>query len=68
MNKDITILIIRNILSQQNLNRPKEKLRARHRPIVDFSFGECFVERLLSIYMSVYKRVVLSIHQINGFS
>jgi len=49
MNKDINILIIRNIHSQQNLNRPKEKLRTKHRPIVEFSFGECFVEKLLSI-------------------
>jgi len=48
MNKGITILIIREMHSQQNLNRPKEKLRTRHRPIVDFSFGECFVEKLLS--------------------
>ena len=41
--------------SQQNLNRPKEKLRPKHLSIVDFSFGECFVEKLLSIYKSVYK-------------
>ena len=54
--------------SQQNLNRPKEKLKPKHLPIVDFSFGECFVEKLLSIYKSVYKRIKLTIHQINGFS
>ena len=50
------MLKISNILSQQNLNRPKEKLRTGHRPIVDFSFVECFVERLLNMYYSVYKR------------
>jgi len=68
MNKNITILIISNIHSQQNLNSPKEKLRTRHRLIVDFSFGECFVERLLNMYYSVYKWNKLLVHQINGFS
>ena len=68
MNKDITILIIRNIHSQQNLNRPKDKLRTEYRPIVDFSFGECFVEKLLSVYKSEYKCIKLAIHQINSFS
>ena len=54
--------------SQQNLNRPKEKLRTTPRPIVDFSFGEYFVEKLLSIYSSECKRVKPTIHQINSFS
>lgn len=68
MNKDITVLIIRNIHSQQNLNRPKEKLRTMHWPIVDFSFGECFVEKLLRVYKSEYKHIKLSVHRINSFS
>lgn len=68
MNMYITILIISIIHSQQNLNNPKEKLRGQHRPIVVFSFGECFVEKMLNGYKSVYKCVRISIHQINRFS
>lgn len=62
------MLIISEIHSQQNLNRPKEKLRTTPRPIVDFSFGEYFVEKLLSIYSSECKRIKSTIHQINSFS
>lgn len=61
------MLIISIIHSQQNLNNPKEKLKGQHRPIVVFSFGECFVEEMLNRYKSVYKRVKLFIHQINRF-
>ena len=61
-------LIIRNIYSQQNLNRPKEKLRDHRHPFVDFSFGEWFVERMLSIYLCIYKHITATIHQINKFS
>lgn len=68
MNMYITILIISIIHSQQNLNNPKEKLRGQHRPIVVFSFGGYFIEKMLNGYKSVYKRVRLYIHQINGFS
>jgi len=71
MNRNITILIINDICSQQNLNTPKEKLRIKpsikHRPIVDFSFGEWFVEKSLREYSTVYKDIKLSIHQINVF-
>ena len=62
------MLITRNIRSQQNLNTPKEKLSIKHRPTVDFSFGEWFVEKSLSVYTIGYKDIMLSIHQINGFS
>ena len=51
MNKDITMLTINNIHSQQNLNNRKEKLREEQHPIVDFSFGEWFVEKMLSIVL-----------------
>ena len=68
MNKDVTILKISDIHPQQNLNRPKEKLRTTHRPIVDFSFGEYFVEKLLNIYSSECKCVKLAAHQLNNFS
>ena len=44
-----------NIHSQQNLNNRKEKLRERQHTIVGFSFGEWFVEKMLSKYSSVYK-------------
>ncbi len=54
--------------SQQKLNTPKEKLRITHRPIVDLSFGEWFVEKSLRMYNTVYKVVKVSIHQINVFS
>ncbi len=53
--------------SQQKLNTPKEKLRITHRPIVDFSFGEWFVEKPLRKYNTVYKDIKPSIHQINVF-
>jgi len=72
MNGNITMLIIKDIRSQQNLNTPKEKLRIKpiikHRPTVDFSFGEWFVEKSLRIYSAVYKDIKPSIHQINRFS
>jgi len=64
----INTLIINNIPSQQNLNKPKEKLRYSTLPIVDFSFGEWFVEKMLSHYRSVYKHITSTIHQINKFS
>ncbi len=54
--------------SQQKLNTPKEKLSITHRPIVDFSFGEWFVEKSLRRYSAVYKDIKLFIHQINVFS
>ena len=49
------MLTINNIHSQQNLNNRKEKLREEQHPIVDFSFGEWFVEKMLSKYLSVNK-------------
>ena len=49
------MLVINDIHSQQNLNRPKEKLKPKYRPIAGFSFGEWFVEKMLSGYSSVYK-------------
>lgn len=52
------MLITSDIHSQQNLNTPKEKLRITHRPTVDFSFGEWFVEKMLSKYLSVNKCVI----------
>jgi len=72
MNSNITMLIIKDIRSQQNLNTPKEKLRikpnVKHRPTFDFSFGECFVEKPLRKYSSVYKDIKPYNHQINVFS
>jgi len=72
MNMSITILIINDIRSQQNLNTPKEKLRikpsVKYRPTVDFSFAEWFVEKPLREHNPVYKDIKLSIHQINRFS
>ena len=67
MNRNITMLITSDIHSQQNLNTPKEELRITHRPTVDFSFGEWFVEKPLRKYNTVYKDIKLSIHQINVF-
>lgn len=61
------MLTINNIHSQQNLNNRKEKLREEQHPIVDFSFGEWFVEKPLRKYNTVYKDIKLSIHQINVF-
>ena len=61
------MLTINNIHSQQNLNNRKEKLREEQHPIVDFSFGEWFVEKSLRKYNTVYKDIKLSIHQINVF-
>ena len=63
----INTLIINNIPSQQNLNKPKEKLRYRTLPFVNFSFGEWFVEKMLSLYDFVYKHITSTIHQINKF-
>lgn len=61
-------LTINDIHSQQNLNKPKEKLRDHRHPFVDFSFGEWFVEKMLRGYEAVYKYITLTIHQINKFS
>jgi len=63
----ISILIISDIHSQQNLNKPKEKLRDHRHPFVDFSFGEWFVEKMLRGYSLVYKHITSTIHQINKF-
>jgi len=65
LNNDITILIISDIYSQQNLNRPKEKLSIKPQPIVGFSFGEWFVERMLRIYLYGYKHITYTIQRIN---
>ena len=61
------MLTINNIHSQQNLNNRKEKLREEQHPIVDFSFGEWFVEKMLRDYNLVYKHITSTIHQINKF-
>lgn len=47
-----------NIHFQQNLNNRKEKLREEQHTIVGFSFGEWFVEKMLSKYLSVNKCVI----------
>ena len=49
----INTLTINDIHSQQNLNKPKEKLRDHRHPFVDFSFGERFVEKMLRGYKAV---------------
>ena len=41
----INTLTINDIHSQQNLNKPKEKLRDRRPPFVNFSFGINFILR-----------------------
>lgn len=51
------MLITSDIHSQQNLNTPKEELRITHRPTVDFSFGEWFVEKPLRKYI-LYIRIL----------
>lgn len=61
-------MTINDIHSQQNLNKPKEKLRDHRYPFVDFSFGERFVENMLKVYRSVYKHITSTVHQINKFS
>lgn len=68
MNKDITMLIINNIHSQQILNNRKGLLREEQQPFVDFSFVERFVENMLSNYNTEYKRVTPVTHQINVFT
>lgn len=61
------MLIMRNIHSQQNLNRPKEKLSIKPLPIVGFSFDEWFVERMLRVYLYGYKHITYTIQRINDF-
>ncbi|MFP5127943.1 hypothetical protein ACJEE1_16945, partial [Bacteroides intestinalis] len=53
-----------NIHFQQNLNNRKEKLREEQHTIVGFSFGEWFVEKMLSKYSSVYKWITLPVWKI----
>lgn len=62
------MLVISKIHSQQNLNNRKEKLRDGQHTIVDFSFGEWFVEKMLSKYISVYKRITSPIQQFIVFT
>lgn len=57
-----------NIHSQQILNNREEKLREGQHTIVDFSFGEWFVEEVLSIYKAVYKPITFSIQQFIVFT
>lgn len=61
-------MITSNIHSQQNLNKPKEKLRDHRHSFVDFSFDERFVEEMLRGYKAVYEYITSTIHQINKFS
>ncbi len=68
MNKYITILVMSNIHFQQNLNNRKEKLIEEQHTIVGFSFGEWFVEKMLSKYSSVYKRITLPVQQFIVFT
>lgn len=68
MNKDIIMLIINNIYSQQFLNNQKKLLREEQHPFIGFSFVEWFVEKMLSSYSAVYKYVAPIIHQINVFT
>lgn len=68
MNKYTTMLVMNNIQSQQNLNNRKEKLREGQYMTVDFSFGEWFVEKMLSKYGSVYKRITLPVQQFIVFT
>ena len=58
---------MRNIHSQQNFNRAKEKLSIKPLSIVSFSFGEWFVERMLSIYLFGYKHITHNIQRVNDF-
>ena len=62
------MLTISKIRSQQNLNNRKEKLREGQHTIVDFSFGEWFVEKMLSKYISVYKRITSPVQQFIVFT
>ena len=62
------MLLISKIHSQQNLNNRKEKLREGQHTIVDFSFGELFVEKMLSKYISEYKRITSPIQQFIVFT
>ena len=62
------MLTINNIHSQQNLNNRKEKLREEQHTIVGFSFGEWFVEKMLSKYSSVYKWITLPVQQFIVFT
>jgi len=59
MNKDITILIINSIHSQQILNNQKETLRKIQYPFIDSSFVKWFVEKMLNGYNAVYKYVTV---------
>lgn len=68
MNKYITILVMSNIHFQQNLNNRKEKLREEQHTIVSFSFGEWFVEKMLSKYSAVYKWITLPVQQFIVFT
>ena len=68
MNKYITILVMSNIHFQQNLNNRKEKLIEEQHTIVGCSFGEWFVEKMLSKYSSVYKRITLPVQQFIVFT
>lgn len=62
------MLVISKIHSQQNLNNRKEKLREGQHTIVDFSFGEWLVEKMLSKYSSVYKQITLPVQQLIVFT
>ena len=57
-----------NIHFQQNLNNRKEKLREEQHTIVVFSFCEWFVEKMLSKYSAVYKRITLPVQQFIVFT
>ena len=60
----INTLTINDIHSQQNLNKPKEKLRDHRHPFVDFSFGERFVEKIFINFKTVCNMTIQDVKQI----
>ena len=62
------MLIINNIYSQQFLNNQKRLLKEEQHPFIGFSFVEWFVEKMLSKYSTVYKRITLPVQQFIVFT
>ena len=49
--------------------QPKREVERDNRTrLLNFSFGEWFVEKMLRDYEAVYKYITLTIHQINVFT
>ena len=76
MNKYITVLICKGLLSHQTLIENNLLMKRENRSVrpctttqmVIFSFGKCFDETMMRMYNAAIQQFGMHIHQFIGFS